>query len=186
MFSSCEDSEPAEAPVISKITNTAVELSDGTKIDLPADASSGVSTVFVVPPGEYNDEGTSRMLMDLSDNGVQYAEKLRDLFKNVNMECAMGPGTNYINQTGKIVMEPYGKKMYSYNNVDYGSLLSYIYELKKGEKFLVVEIPAKIQELLYTLTADSNQEVYEDEVYDDMFILKTSKRGEAEVRKVKF
>lgn len=169
---------------ISKITNTEIQLSDGSKISFPKPAENK-SVMFIVRPGEY-DKNAKGPIKDLTQKGNEYSEKLKDLLKDVDLNSVLAIGMVAAQNTGRPLADAIGKKVFTFNNVDYGPFLDYIYRIELGKKFMVVDLAIKIPELLYTLTAGESFEMVPDGAYDQMYVVISGARGKAEVHKLKF
>lgn len=153
-FSACEGDGKKEVKVpnmITKIDKEEVTLASGEVIKIPL-KTDGKSVFFILPPGQF-DEGTLGPDMRLNENGLALANTLKGLFKDLRINggvlAAMSAVTNGTAQT---IAEPHGLTAFNFNNIDYGAFLDYVYEDKKGERFVVVEDPLKIDDLLFTIS----------------------------------
>lgn len=179
----CDSAAKEEATVL-KITNDSIQLSDGTTIDFPK-AEEKKSVLFITPPGEY-DKATKGIAQGLTPKGAAYAQKVKELLKEIQLNSVLAIGTAYAQDTGRPLADSKKLKVYTFNNVDYGSFLDYVYTIEVGSKFLVVDHPTKIPELLYTLTAGEKFDLMPDSIFNELYVVFSSQRGKAEVHKLKF
>lgn len=186
LFFSCGEntSSNTEQTSIKAITATGVELNNGKKISFP-NLSEGSSVIFLVRPGEYSRVG-ERNMASLTSNGKEYAEKLKSLFQNAGLQQIMGIATRYANETLQPTTDLFGLNLLTYNNSDYGAFLEYVFETRKGNRFLVLETLERIPELLRTLTPGELFDSYPPGVYNKLYLIIGKERTQVEVHELYF
>ena len=187
-LSSC-GSEPVveKTKVLEKITETELIFANGETIEIRGEADKDKSIIFLIRPGEYEKRSPSRTFADLTTPGQEYATKIYNLFKPVAIDQVISIGTTYSNNTVKPTAELKDKTIFHYNNLDYGALLDYIFNLEKGKTFLLVETHEKIGEILYTFSGDDkyHEPIAEDD-YSKMFLIKAPERTKSEIHSFSF
>ena len=179
--------EPKEVSLkaaIASISDTEITLADGVKVPL-SKPESGNSTIFLLRPGEYDKEAINRMVADLTDEGYEYADKVKKLFDGKKIDHIISIGAAYANNTVKPMAEQRGLDIMHYTNIDYGALLDYIFNLEKGDVFLVLETHAKVGELLYTLSGDASYMPINAKDFKKLYLIEGKERTKVEVKRLK-
>ncbi|MCB0662840.1 MAG: hypothetical protein KDC24_08875 [Saprospiraceae bacterium] len=189
-LSACQgDKDPYVKNMVEKLTNDKIILASGEEITIPP--NGGDKTVlFIVCSGEF-DLNPDAEIMDqkLNDNGVNLATMLSGFFKDVKVDggvlAAMHPVAN---QFGQIIAEPNGWTTFNYNTIDYGAFLDYIYDMKKGDRFIVVEDPRTMSKLLNTLSGSSYPELESTPNFGTrkIWYVETSRRTDVNIRELRF
>lgn len=188
-FSACGDDGDKEVKVPNMITSIEKEqltLASGEVINIPM-KQDGKSVFFILPPGQFA-ESTLGPEMRLNENGVALANTMQGLFKDLRIDggvlAAMSPVTN---GTAQIISEPHGLTAFNFNNIDYGAFLEYVYEDKKGERFVVVEDPVKIDDLLFTISGGTYT-IEKNPNYGERTIwyVESPRRTQATIRELKY
>jgi hypothetical protein len=188
-FTACESDgkkEVNEPNMITKIEKEQLTLASGEVIRFPL-KQDGKSVFFILPPGQF-DEGTLGPDMRLNENGVALANTMQGLFKDLRIDggvlAAMSAVTN---GTGQIISEPHGLTAFNFNNIDYGAFLDYVYGDKKGERFVVVEDPLKIDDLLFTISGGTyTMERSPDFGERTIWYVESPMRTKATIRELKY
>ncbi len=169
--------------MISKITATEVQLKDGTKIPFTNDG--GASTIFIVRPGEYMLD-QQRNLAGLTPAGQNYTKDLVNLFHDANINFVLGIGTRYANETVTPIAEDHGTKVLTYNNTDYGAFLDYVFVRELGSKFVAIETPERIPEILRTLTPGKIFPTFPKGLYNKIYMVTGKERTRTTIHELYF
>ena len=89
-------------------------------------------------------------------------------------------------ETVKPTADAFGLDVLTYNNTDYGAFLDYVFDMKKGERFLALESTERIPELLRTLTPGKKFDTYPPGVYNKLYVVIGKERTRVKVYELYF
>jgi hypothetical protein len=177
---------------ISKILNDKIVLENGNTIPLFAGEKGDKTVQFIIRNGQSTKPDSTRMddlgaaFSTLTDTGQLQAQAIANLFADLNFESVLSPMSNFATEYGQPLADRKAKLVYNYNANDYGSLLDYIYNLKYGHKFVIIAYQHKIPDLINLLSLNKQIPPVADDDYNDVFVLFTKKRGDAEVIQLEY
>lgn len=181
-----QEASRAGVKTIKEVFNDRIVLADGSSVPLPADKS----VIFMVRHAETNpiapgQNGNSRTL---KEEGIERAEKLKNLFANVDLEGVLS--TSYVRaaQTAKPLAESKGKGIFSYNHLGTGKVYDFAFSYGVGKRLFLVghsdTVPAMIREL--TLDENAYKGNISEDIYDSMFIVAGTKKGDCTATEYRF
>lgn len=181
---SCKN-EPkvVEKATVVSINDSEIKLSDGQNISITP-TQEGSSSIFVIRPGDYQRAEPNRVLAGLNSYGIEYTKKLESLFANKKIDHIICIGAVYANQTVQPIAEQNGLKIMHYSNSDYASALDFIFNIKKGENFILVESYKKIGDLLYTLSGNNAYTPMVVNEFDHLYLIQGPQRTQVTVQKL--
>lgn len=168
---------------IKRINSFSIILENGEKINLP---TGDESVIFLIRPGEYVKDGSKRSMAYLTSAGYEYARKVGEILSGAGIQHAMAMATRYGSESVQPTADKFGLEVLTYNNTDYGAYLDYVFNLKKGQRFVTVETLERLPELLRTFTAGETFQTYPPGVYNKLYLIIGSERTNVKIHELHF
>jgi phosphohistidine phosphatase SixA len=162
----CKTEEPK---TIAQITNDKIVLDGGKEIPLANTPGKFPSTLFIVRHAEKAD---STAQSGLTTKGVERAEKLATLLKDVELGGIFSTSYFRAMETARPTAESHKVTVYNYNPTEFERTYEMMFTHKIGEKFLLIGHSNNIPEILKSF-GDTTNVVIGEKDYDNFYVIQS-------------
>ena len=161
--------------------DTTIVVERDTIIDIVSEDSSVV--VICVRHAETTGIGTNPMLSAL---GILRAQDLSNALSNIDLAAVYSTNFNRTRETAQVTADDQGESVIIYNAFDLVGLSNNLLANHKGETILVVGHSNTTPQLINQLTGTTTYATFNENTYDNLFIVNVKITGEAVVHHLEY
>ncbi|MDA9774037.1 histidine phosphatase family protein [Saprospiraceae bacterium] len=187
-ISSCEPETIIQTEIVTVTDTIIVSTTDTlfvTTVDTVFLPDVAEITYFIfVKHAEKGDDGTSDP--ELTEEGIARAENLAFVLSELNLDRIYSTDYNRTMQTAMPTAEEQGLSITIYGGFDHNQVIDDILENQSEGRILISGHSNTTPNFLNALTGTSDYEVIEEDVYDNLYIVKVKSKGDSEVTHLKY
>lgn len=172
----CQSNEPSEPklPQVVKVSNDKVTFDDGSELALPA----GETILFALTHAEKDDVSGQP---GLTEAGKKEAAKLDSLLRNVDFRSVLATTSNPTTETIQPILDSKNLEKFAFDTKSADRLFQFIFELEKGNNFLMVGDNETIPTVLNMLDESFPADAIAKDKHNSLFVVVGSGKGASKV-----